>query len=280
MSSEKFCLKWNDFQENIGTSFGELRDDKDFSDVTLACEDSELEAHKVILSSCSPVFRRLFKRGKNQHPFIYMRGLKADQLKAVVDFIYFGEVNIVQEKLESFLELANELELKGLMGTDAEETDDTKTTLEPKTEFKTKINARLGEPAIIVQPLVQPSTSDFDYEKPLEPATEFKMKTTKVHIDEDTFRKREALFQKQDHGVWTCNVCSFTSSNRGTMREHVEKHMKGLEFPCDHCGKIMRSSMSLRKHYGIMSNKTFFNIFHFSSNIFILQNQYCSVKAF
>ena len=58
-SDEKLCLKWNDFHENIKVSFGELRDDNDFSDVTLACEDGELEAHKVILSSCSPFFKRL-----------------------------------------------------------------------------------------------------------------------------------------------------------------------------------------------------------------------------
>ena len=256
MSSEKFCLKWNDFQKNIGISFGELRDDKDFSDVTLACEDADLEAHKVVLSSCSPFFRRLFKRGKHKHPIIYMRGLKADQLKAVVDFIYFGEVNIVQEKLEPFLELAKDLELKGLVGTDAEQTEEPKTTLlEPKPELKgvqKPKNTGSGQlQSATVQPVVEPCTSDFDYEQGLVPATELKMKTTKVHIDEDTFRKRDTLFQIQEHGVWACNVCSFTSSNRGTMREHVEKHMEGLEFPCDHCGKIKRSSMSLRKHYNV-----------------------------
>jgi hypothetical protein len=48
MGSEKFCLRWNDFEKNISTAFRELRDDKDFFDVTLACDDrDQLLAHKV-----------------------------------------------------------------------------------------------------------------------------------------------------------------------------------------------------------------------------------------
>ena len=49
MSSEKFCLKWNDFESNISGAFRELRDEKDFFDVTLACDDNQIKAHKVEL---------------------------------------------------------------------------------------------------------------------------------------------------------------------------------------------------------------------------------------
>ena len=42
MNSEKFCLRWNDFEGNISAAFRELRDDKDFFDVTLACDDEQL----------------------------------------------------------------------------------------------------------------------------------------------------------------------------------------------------------------------------------------------
>ena len=49
--SEKLCLQWNEFQENIKSSFGKLRDDNDFTNVTLACDDGQqVEAHKVILA--------------------------------------------------------------------------------------------------------------------------------------------------------------------------------------------------------------------------------------
>ena len=52
MDSDKFCLRWNDFETNISTAFRELRNDQDFFDVTLACDDDQIQAHKIILSAC------------------------------------------------------------------------------------------------------------------------------------------------------------------------------------------------------------------------------------
>ena len=102
--SEKLCLKWKNFQENINNTFGSLRDNKDFVDVTLACEDGEqVEAHKVILAASSPFFQKLLGRNKHPHPLIYMRGVKSDDLLAIVDFLYRGEANIYQDNLDSFL---------------------------------------------------------------------------------------------------------------------------------------------------------------------------------
>ena len=112
--SEKLCLRWNDFQENVNTAFQSLREDNEFADVTLACEDGQqIEAHKVILAASSPFFQSLLKRTRNPHPLIYMRGVKSENLIAIVDFLYRGEANVYQENLDSFLVLAEELRLKG-----------------------------------------------------------------------------------------------------------------------------------------------------------------------
>ena len=117
-TSEKLCLQWNDFKENITCSFGELRQDKEFTDVTLVCEDGsqQIEAHKVVLASSSPFFMALLKKHKHPRPLIYMRGLRLEDLMAIMDFFYFGEANVLQENLDSFLALAEELKLKGLAG--------------------------------------------------------------------------------------------------------------------------------------------------------------------
>ena len=83
--SEKLCLQWNDFKENAIHAFGSLREDHDFADVTLACEDGkQVEAHKVILASSSPFFQNLLKRNKHNHPLIYIRGVKSDDLLAII----------------------------------------------------------------------------------------------------------------------------------------------------------------------------------------------------
>jgi len=114
MGTEKFCLRWNDFESNISLAFRELREEKDFFDVTLACDDSQLSAHKVILSACSPFFRNVLRRNPHQHPLLYLKGVKYKELLSVLNFMYMGEVNVAQEELNSFLSVAEDLRVKGL----------------------------------------------------------------------------------------------------------------------------------------------------------------------
>ena len=120
-AAEKLCLRWNDFKENVSSAFGDLRQDKEFTDVTLVCEDGQqVEAHKVVLVASSPFFLNLLKRNIHPHPLIYMRGVATDNLMAMMDFFYHGQANVYQENLDSFLVLAEELQLKGLRGNQTE----------------------------------------------------------------------------------------------------------------------------------------------------------------
>ena len=108
-------------QKDISSTFGDLREDKKFTDVTMACEDGQqVKAHKVVLIASSPFFLNILKRNKHSHPLIYMRGVKSENLTAMVDFFYQGEANVFQENLDSFLTLAEELQLKGLRGNQTE----------------------------------------------------------------------------------------------------------------------------------------------------------------
>jgi len=117
-SSDNFCLRWNDFESNISTSFRELREDSEFLDVTLCCDNGVdvVQAHKVILAACSPLFRKILSRQKStgQNPFLYLKGIRLKELRAVLDFIYHGEVNVAQDSLNNFLAVAEELAIKGL----------------------------------------------------------------------------------------------------------------------------------------------------------------------
>ena len=114
-SSEKFCLRWNDFEANVSSAFREIRDEKDFFDVTLACDDdSQIQAHKVIIAACSPFFRNVLRKNSHQHPLLYLKGVKYKELLCVLNFMYMGEVNVAQDDLNSFLAVAEDLRVKGL----------------------------------------------------------------------------------------------------------------------------------------------------------------------
>jgi len=117
-SSDNFCLRWNDFEQNISTSFRELREDSEFFDVSLCCDNGidVIPAHKVILAACSPLFRKILSRQKSHQPspFLYLKGIHLKELQAVLNFIYHGEVNVAQDALNAFLAVAEELAIKGL----------------------------------------------------------------------------------------------------------------------------------------------------------------------
>lgn len=120
-ASESFCLRWNDFESSYTETFRDLRQDSKFSDVTLVTPDSgnkAVQAHRVILSACSNFFKHMLCKQSqvhdHPHPLLYLRGVSYTNLIKVLDFMYYGEVYVDQHEINSFLAVAEELQIKGL----------------------------------------------------------------------------------------------------------------------------------------------------------------------
>ncbi|EDV98825.1 GH13387 [Drosophila grimshawi] len=113
-SQQHYALKWNDFQTSILSSFRHLRDEEDFVDVTLACDERSFTAHKVVLSACSPYFRKLLKANPCEHPIVILRDVRSDDVENLLSFMYNGEVNVSHEQLPDFLKTAHLLQIRGL----------------------------------------------------------------------------------------------------------------------------------------------------------------------
>ncbi|CAG7828110.1 unnamed protein product [Allacma fusca] len=111
---QQFSLKWNNYSQHIVTAFEDLRGEDDLTDVTLSCEGKRIKAHKVLLSACSVYFKETFRENPCKHPVIILKGVSFIDLQAVVTFMYNGQVNISQERLSSFLQTAELLQIKGL----------------------------------------------------------------------------------------------------------------------------------------------------------------------
>ena len=102
--SEKFCLKWNDFEANVSSYFGLLQNEDYLHDVTIVTDDNEqIAAHKLVLSACSEYFKNIFRKNKHSNPLLCLEGVSSNDVNNVMDYIYNGEVQIFQDDLDRFL---------------------------------------------------------------------------------------------------------------------------------------------------------------------------------
>ena len=252
--SEKLCLQWNDFKENAIGSLGSLKDDRDFLDVTLASEDGkQVEAHKVILAISSPFFQNLLKRNKHPHPLIYMRGVKSQDLLAIMDFLYFGEANVFQENLNSFLAIAEELQLKGVMGNaSSDEANQTKTDT-PIHKKKDKIlnlnKPSMSKPSLVTQNNFIEESSNIGQGDKIVALTSY-FSGNVQELDEKCNSMMEKTLKKNAHGqpLYKCVPCG-KEAKSGDLKKHIEaNHIEGTSIPCDFCEKTFRSRDSFGKH--------------------------------
>ena len=241
-TGEKLCLQWNDFKENVTSVFAQLREDREFADVTLACEDGQqIKAHTVILISSSPFFRNLLSKNKHPHPLIYMRGVEFEHLSALVDFLYLGEANVLQENIDSFLTIATELKLKGFSG-EAENQEVEKDAVQPTRPTKEANHKKILSSTGKVKQI-----EDVDQKPLLEMMTLALPNYNRVDADMDRLDEQiDSMIATTDKTdpksgkLVACKVCGKERAKSHVGRHIESKHIAGVSHKCDICGKTAR----------------------------------------
>ena len=239
--SEKFFLKWNDFHSNISKSFIQLRHEDDFYDVTLVSDDQDqISAHKVVLSASSEYFKNILRKNKHPNPLLCLEGINSNEIKNMLDYLYNGEVNIVQEDLERFLKIAERFQLEGLlMSNEGGFVSDDNPDDKNKVIFK-DINE--------FTPDQVPNDSE-------EKKVVIAQTKAKIVIKSEGFSNVDELDAKilehieKDGSRWKCNICDKILKFKAHAKEHVEIHFDGLTFQCSECDAILRSRTTLRFHH-------------------------------
>ncbi|XP_055523474.1 broad-complex core protein isoforms 1/2/3/4/5 isoform X2 [Wyeomyia smithii] len=111
---DEFALCWNNFADNIASGFQNLYDRGDLVDVTIACDRKLLKAHKIVLAICSPYFQEMFMSNPCKHPIIVLKDVSVNVMQELLQFMYQGEVNVKHTELQSFMKIAETLQIKGL----------------------------------------------------------------------------------------------------------------------------------------------------------------------
>lgn len=244
-SSEKFSLRWNDFESNIRSSIGELRSKEDFVDVTLVCENEQINAHKVIISACSPFFRNILTRNPHKNPLVYLKGVHLSDMQSILDFMYHGEVSVSQDNLNNFLSVAENLEVKGLTQKQSSENkESSKSSSQSRQEQKS--------PRSVAPPAPKPHDSmcsASSHQSPVGSLVKIEPKTSESSINDpaavakynqEVYDEEEELYDQYDEEIQYSDQAqsldlSISTGNADDLSQYVIVNPTIKEYTCSLC---------------------------------------------
>ena len=239
MQEDKFCLKWNEFNSNVSSSFGLLRNEEYLHDVTLVTVDrQQVHAHKLVLSACSEYFQDIFRNNKSSNLMLCLEGINRNDLNKFLDYMYLGEVQICQNDLDRFLTLSKRFKLNGLMTDETKLNDDTAKTDLPKIED----NMHFDE---VAESEYEENNSDRSVaiKRPIQIVNRGGFQTDFSEYIEEL-----------SDGNYRCVMCGKVSNGKlkhhrlYNLKKHVEVHIDGLSYPCTKCDKTFRSKTTYNTH--------------------------------
>ena len=235
-SSEKFCLKWNDFQKNVTKSFSQLRQESGLFDVTLVSNDQlQVSAHRLVLSACSDFFKTIFHSNTHSHPLLYLDGVDNREINLMLDYIYQGEVQIYQENLDRFLQIAEKFKLDGLLaeaGKSENHYNDYNEGIDPQTD---------PQGSEIVK-------TDVYNEYVKDMSTKIKIAYPAFEANNSEVESKFEELVVRENSMHRCTVCQKEMKKPSDMKRHLETHLTGLSYDCQYCGKTFRSVNAHRQH--------------------------------
>ena len=284
---ESFSLDWNEYNDHLKDLMFKMIKTTEYSDVTLMCDDFQFNAHKSILSACSPELCKIIQLTPEKNPVIYLRGVHSKEMEALIEFMYLGRTRIKQDDLQELLNVAQDLKIRGIGDKDLEKNsseprpiqslpDDPDMIIENEVSSE---NIRMAESFKIESPLknyVQVENVagdtldesvllDFDTEfeqcfpngiedtkniSEIKPAKRGRGRPRKVDnniISDEDLEQGEENFQGKKAPI-KCPECHKKITQPGNLKIHMEAIHQGIRYDCNFCDKSSTTKNNLKKH--------------------------------
>merc|ERR1712126_9567 len=219
MAQEQYDLYWHTYSDHLKDMMQNLMHSNQSTDVTLVCEDkARFKAHKFVLNACSPVFQSIIEDlSQNEGSVIYLRGILATEMKSILQFMYLGQTQVYQNRMNEFLDCAKSLEIKEISrNAEFEEGQERKDYTESK---------------------------DYDI-------CEEKSNIFPNGVDEEvTFTETKISRNKNKSGQYSCNKCDKQFASRSGLFLHNRSVHEETKFQCKKCDKTFRYNNERNRHF-------------------------------
>ena len=209
MEDKKFHLTWETYNDHLRNMLHNMMVSSELTDVTLVCEDkTQFKAHKFVLKECSSVFKSIINTNQ-QNQSIFLRGIFAEEMESILQFIYLGSTTLSQIRMNEFFNVAKALEIKEISNaTHNDQQSDTNTT---KTE-----SDDVGE--------------------------------SKGQNDDIPVEETKTPLEKFLADGLTCNECFKVFSTKRNLNDHKKGIHIGIKYKCNFCENEFTQKSSRRKH--------------------------------
>ena len=236
---EKYTLAWRSYSDHLREALGDMMSSNEFADVTLVTDDKQqIRAHRNILSACSPVFKSILQIDSNNvNPIIYLRGIQHSEMESIIQFIYRGEARFYEERMNEFLLVSKNLEIKDL--STSIDTNHPAHSIEEIDEYEN--NSLISDVKSIDKKSTAQTFNDDDTNDEHQTHTDNKPRKPKI----DNANKKVS----KTKGVkYHCSQCDYQANHSSNLTLHVQYKHQGVKYPCNQCDQQFSRPGGLTVH--------------------------------
>ena len=253
-------LYWKNFHSNLFHTLTDLHTQNIFTDVTIVSDDGIMfAAHKSLLSSSSPVLKTLLVNNPDTNPFIFMEDVHEEQLRAILQFIYLGEVRVLTSGIGLFLEIAKELQI-------------TEIIVMNQSAGENKYDITDKNASEITNEIVDDSADSYADEirdEPNEDDNKHGYYTPEVMLKEECDILEQVEMEELNNGVTEkanngssegfsskssshiCSICDSVFKTKTKLKCHYNSIHMGIKYPCNVCDHKSTDPSNLKKHHQV-----------------------------
>ena len=226
MNQEKFDLTWHTYTDHLREMLHDMMTSNELTDVTLVSEDKkQFKAHKVVLSASSTVFKSIISENYSTNSVIYLRGILSYEIESILQFIYLGKATFYQERMNEFLQVGKNLEIKEI-SSDIESFDNKENNDTQYSEF---------------EQTTEIPTNKSDH-------TDTQQMRENITTRQEKMTSNQNNMATQQYSLFSCDQCDKQYGSNNSLYKHIKSVHEGVSYPCNQCDYKATQSVHLQKH--------------------------------